>query len=831
MKWCLIVIAAMCTGAATNARATSLPDTVGPVAPWRGHVLVSDEGVQADASPASPVPGAAWSPQWFTASKADRASTVYLLRTLDVRDHTALKHALFKVSGDRAYRVWINGVLVLRGPDDPGSDVGNPPRWTHQWLYNTVDAGPYLHPGENRIAVEVVNADVLSAYSTGRTGFAFSADLRYTDGGEQRVEGPGGWVGKATATYRVGSYAGGADPVELQFFAAEEPLGWPLPKDAADWAAAEPRSNSWGRLQASMIPARMEADWPATTLDAVVGSVTHGEAGDDITVNSDARFTLQFGRVISAYLALQAEAAHGAVVTLVPRETADQSDVARPIELNLRDGVTTWESPGYDSFSQVEVRVTHVTSPVKLHFVRAIFTSQPVRYRGSFESSDAHLDALWKAARWQTQICLQDRFLDSPNHQEPIGDPGDYLIAAGQSDYAFGDPWMAAQNLRQFGALLDKNSEVTFHASYPLFWVQMLLQYYDHTGDLSLVRELAPSVDRLLKHLGTYRGANGLLSEAPNYMFMDWIEVEGFNLHHPPAVIGQGYFSALYYRGLRDGERMARLLGDAHGAEAYAQRAAELRTAFENELWDEKAGLYRDGKPFQNHQPLSHYFPADRPIETHTDQVNLFASLYGLAPPERNRRIVERLLGRDRLDVQPYFMHFAFDAEAATGQWDKVAGRQLQRWQLNPQTKTFREMWNAGDWSHSWGGTPLIQLSSRVLGVTPAAPGYSKVRIAPQPLDLKWARGTVPTPHGMVHVDWKRDDSEVTVAIATEKSPVVLDPSGFGATFGVASVDGKLVTGVLGEDISLAAGSHAVVLRKGEGASAPVDRDRTKGSE
>ncbi|HEX7814585.1 alpha-L-rhamnosidase C-terminal domain-containing protein [Dyella sp.] len=811
-----VVVTVIGLAASSSAWATVSEDVIGPVAPWRGHARVNVDGIQADAPVRLPTGGSNWSPHWFTVPTVADARTVYLTRELTIDARAALTEASFRLSGDQAYRVWINGVLVLRGPDDPGSDVGQPPRWTHQWLYQRMDARPYLRAGPNRIAVEIVNAPVLSAYTTGQTGFAFEASLRYADGRTTHLEGPIGWVGRTASTYRVGRFADAPDLEGLRVSAAQQPDGWPEPIGSAAWAAVTPATGAWGTLRPSLIPARMEATWPAHSVDNVSGRVTRaGDVGDpatDIVVDGDAQFTVHYGRVVSAYLALQAEAPEGAIITLVPKETDDQTEIARPLEVQLREGATTWESPSYDSFSQVEVRIAHAAKPVRLRFLRAIFTSQPVQYRGSFESSDDHLNALWKAARWQTQICLQDRFLDSPNHQEPIGDPGDYLIAAAQSDYAFGDPWMAAQNLRQFAALLDKNGEITFHASYPLFWTQMLLQYYDHTGDLSLVRELAPSVHRLLTHLASYRGANGLLSEAPNYMFMDWVTLEGFNLHHPPAVIGQGYFSALYYRGLQDGARIARLVGSTQQAFAYASEASQLRDAFNAELWDPLAGLYRDGKPFQNHQPHSHYFPADRAVETHSDQVNLLAALYGLGNADRSQRLVRSLLGRDRLNVQPYFMHFAFDAEAATGQWDHAAWNQLQRWHLHPQTGTFREMWTAGDWSHSWGGTPLVQLSSRVLGVTPDAPGFTRVRIAPHTLGLAWARGTVPTPHGSVHVDWRTSDAGVTVSLSSEGAPIVFDPTFLGHFAGALTVDGEQSKLAMPGPIHLGPGAHIVTI-------------------
>jgi hypothetical protein len=40
------------------------------------------------------------------------------------------------------------------------------------------------------------------------------------------------------------------------------------------------------------------------------------------------------------------------------------------------------------------------------------------------------------------EVCLQTHHLDSPNHQEPISDPGDYVIEGMVSYYAFGQPWL-----------------------------------------------------------------------------------------------------------------------------------------------------------------------------------------------------------------------------------------------------------------------------------------------------------------------------------------------------------------------------------------------------
>ena len=81
-----------------------------------------------------------------------------------------------------------------------------------------------------------------------------------------------------------------------------------------------------------------------------------------------------------------------------------------------------------------------------------------------------------------------------------------------------------------------------------------------------------------------------------------------------------------------------------------------------------------------------------------------------------------------------------------------------------------------GDWSHAWGGTPLVQLSRRVLGLEPIEPGWRRARLKPFPLDLQWARGVVPTPHGDVPIAWERRDGVIVAHVASsEGMEIVVD--------------------------------------------------------
>src|SRR5207249_3697388 len=60
---------------------------------------------------------------------------------------------------------------------------------------------------------------------------------------------------------------------------------------------------------------------------------------------------------------------------------------------------------------------------------------------------------------------------------------------------------------------------------------------------------------------------------------------------------------------------------------------------------------------------------------------------------------------------------------------------------------------------HAWSSAPNSDLPGFALGVQVTEPGFAALRVEPHPADLTWAKGTVPTTRGDLHVDWKRSDS------------------------------------------------------------------------
>ena len=68
---------------------------------------------------------------------------------------------------------------------------------------------------------------------------------------------------------------------------------------------------------------------------------------------------------------------------------------------------------------------------------------------------------------------------------------------------------------------------------------------------------------------------------------------------------------------------------------------------------------------------------------------------------------------------------------------------------------------------HAWSASPNYEFLATVLGVTPTAPGFSEVRIAPHPGPLTCVSGVVPHPRGEIRVSLRRagDGLEADIAL------------------------------------------------------------------
>ena len=86
-------------------------------------------------------------------------------------------------------------------------------------------------------------------------------------------------------------------------------------------------------------------------------------------------------------------------------------------------------------------------------------------------------------------------------------------------------------------------------------------------------------------------------------------------------------------------------------------------------------------------------------------------------------------------------------------------------WETFPGYEPHCPGWWTRSHCHGWSSGATYFLSKEVLGVKPLSAGMGKVLIAPEPFDLQWAKGSFPTPHGVIRVQWEKKDGTFKIKV------------------------------------------------------------------
>jgi alpha-L-rhamnosidase len=273
----------------------------------------------------------------------------------------------------------------------------------------------------------------------------------------------------------------------------------------------------------------------------------------------------------------------------------------------------------------------------------------------------------------------------------------------------------------------------------------------------------------------------------------------------PPFSAADTLTNAHFYGVLLEAAQLADALGQADVAAGYTSAAAQLRTATNAVLFNPSTGLY-DVSTAQRGVADQHgnayallYGVAPAPGTTMASILqNLTAALYRTptAPNATGPVPVQESSGSTQ--VGPYTSAYELFARFETGDTAGALALIRNEWGLMRHNSPY---YSGATWeyvsldgtpglgegtslAHGWASGPTSALSNYVLGVRPVEAGYETWLIEPQPGDLAWAGGTVPTPHGPIAVAWQKSGQgfnlEVWVPAGT-RGTVGVPVSGAGA--------------------------------------------------
>lgn len=518
------------------------------------------------------------------------------------------------------------------------------------------------------------------------------------------------------------------------------------------------------------------------------------------------RVRIDFGRIVAGLVQLEVSAPAGTVFELCyveqPLTGHEQGFLApangsRYIARGSDDIVEVFDING---LRYVYVLVHGADVPVTINRLAVRETLYPWTPGAAFECADPELNRLYQAGIRTVRLNSHDAFIDCPTREQRawVGDAVVHQMVhlATNQDWRLAWQYLDLGNSPRPDGIMPMSvgGDVEAGGGYTipdwsLHWVHGVHNLYRFNGDKDLVKSYMPTIERVLRWYAPYQTAAGVLKDVVEWNLVDWAALF---IEDTSSIL-----TALWARGLKEFAELAAWL-DERGSQRWAEDLyAKVKAGYEM-FWDEARGTYVDHiKDGVQQKPISQVAGA-------------LAVVSGLAPRERWARIMQTVTDPDRLVVrtwsgasgeysmekmqkqfmglyeadwdvereivigEPFISYLVHDAVVAAGLANTLPAL-YRRWSefLVDGYDTLGECWGWGTHVHGWSSTVTKDMVFYTLGVTPAEPGYASARIAPRLGGLAWAKGSVPTPHGLIAV-------EVNVNGITVESPIpfVLDVEG-----------------------------------------------------
>jgi alpha-L-rhamnosidase len=724
-----------------------------------------------------PQTGRAWTARMI--SPAIELGTAPLFRTeVELHpDHGPVAHATLHLSSLGIHEARINGRSV-------GDDVLSPGWSTYErrLRYLSHDVSDLLE------STSVLSIVVGNGWYRGRLGFmggrAFYGDrlgviaeleIIFEDGHRQEVRTDESWTAGGSEVLADDLYDG------VTIDARRRSSAWFAPGGEPEW----------------FLPVRV-LDFDTSRLAPYLGpTVTRHEVLTPTRVwrSPSGRTLVDFGQNLVGWVRFTTTGPAGAEVRIRHAEVLEQDELGvRP----LRDAQATDRfilSGGEDSFeptmtfhgfryAEVTGWPTETAGALTAQDLEAVVVHSRLRRTGTFECSDDLLNRLHENVVWSTKGNFLDLPTDCPQRNERLGWTGDVCVFAPSAAYLFDvgpflEDWLVDLALEQRDAdgmvplvvpdVLKLQPAVEAFPrpdtaalwSDAAVWVPWAL--YQAYGDRAVLERQYDSMTSHVRRVRSMTSATGLWDTG--FQFGDWLDPDAppdqpWNAKAEVGVVA----TACLFRSAWLVSETARLLGRDGDAAEFAALAERTRGAF--------------------HQ---HYVAADGRVRSDCTTVYALAIVFGLLDGELERLAGDRLaelVEKSECRISTGFAGtpYVTDALTQTGHLDQAYRLLLQQecpswlYAVTMGATTIWERWdsmlpdgtiNPGEmtsFNHYALGAVADWMHRTVGGISPEAPGYAAIRIAPRPGGgLSWAAAALDTRHGRVAVRWELSDGSLTV--------------------------------------------------------------------
>lgn len=443
------------------------------------------------------------------------------------------------------------------------------------------------------------------------------------------------------------------------------------------------------------------------------------------------------------------------------------------VRLHLESGHYRFEA--FEPYAIRYLRViVRTAGPFQLHAVTLRRYQYMDLRRGSFQCSDGGLNRLMESARRTLILNTLDAFLDCPGRERGgwlcdsfwTARAAAMLLGDHEVERAMLEDFLHAPETDELGgnfpcAYPGETGITTPMTTWSMWLVLELAEYYRRTNDRDLVDRFRPRLDRFLKMLIKLETPEGLLANIPNN-FVDWSTANQREHLYPVSVPANATYArmlaemAWMYDNVDWMDKSQAIMETLRGI-GPVQVGFTEPAFFPDALFHDDDGELRPRAVISEAAQYWIHWMGLVDEATAEEAIDALAEEMGLAPA---RPAANLYLGRAnlfisqliRLDLLPRWgRHDALLREMREALLPMIDAGCGTLWENNSDTASL---------CHGFMGHVGVSLMRDILGIGIPDEHDRTVEVAPHPMDLRWARGTVATRSGIMSVNWSRSRTE-----------------------------------------------------------------------
>jgi len=497
---------------------------------------------------------------------------------------------------------------------------------------------------------------------------------------------------------------------------------------------------------------------------------------------------IDFGQELTGFLEVRMNAKAGDVVDVSFAEVMDQEgnfytenyrSAKCQYHYTCRDGQQTYKTH-LTFYGWRYIRVNAFPGEVGLDSFTGVVVHSEMKRTGHIATSEPMLNRLFSNIIWGQKSNFVDVPTDCPQRDERLGWMGDAQVFARTACMNYDAEQFFSKWLKDLAA--DQHADGYVGAVIPDVWTRakreergtasaawgdaatvVPWEVYRAYGNVEMLRRQFPSMKKWVDYIGTITTTPLLWTGCGHYA--DWLGLDAPSGSYRGAS-RQDFIASAYYAFSTE---LVIKAGKALGEDVSAYEA----------LYEKIVAAFRKAFPVYETQTecvLAVHFRLAEDVQKAADQL-----------AEKVREAGVQL--RTGFVGTPYILHALSSHGHADLAWELLLRREYPSW-LYPISKGATTIWehwdgimpDGGFWSkdmNSFNHYAYGAVADWIFGVAAGiqvcedAPGYARIRIAPQPTEkLEWLEASIETRHGLVSSKWTKVDNgwryDIVTPVETE---------------------------------------------------------------